>query len=72
MTNKRKNFILSELIVILITFSSILITANGFSQGAAINTTNNAAHPSAVLDISSDSKGILIPSMTEIQKNSIT
>jgi len=41
------------------------------SQGAAINTTGAAAHPSALLDVSSVNAGVLIPRMTEVQKNSI-
>lgn len=39
-----------------------------FSQGAAINTTNTSAHPSAILDVSSSNKGVLIPRVTETQK----
>lgn len=42
-----------------------------FSQSVSINTTGNAADTSAMLDISSESKGILIPRMTQAQKLAI-
>jgi len=40
-------------------------------NGAALNYTGALADPSAMLDISSSNSGLLIPRMTEIQKNSI-
>ena len=43
-----------------------------FSQGAAINSTGAAASSSAILDVSSTSKGALFPRMTEAQKNAIS
>lgn len=43
----------------------ILFSYNGYSQnGVAINTTNAASHSSAILDVSSTSKGALMPRMT--------
>jgi len=42
-----------------------------FSQSVSINTTGNAADTSALLDITSVSKGILIPRMTQAQKLAI-
>ena len=39
-----------------------------FSQGAAINSSGSAAASSAILDVSSSSKGILIPRMTKAEK----
>ncbi len=39
-----------------------------FSQGVAINSSGTSADPSAMLDISSTDKGILIPRMTEAQR----
>jgi len=40
-------------------------------QGVAINTTGNQAHNSAMLDVSSTDKGMLIPRMTTVQRTSI-
>lgn len=51
--------------------SLFLLTAKTYSQGAAINTTGANAHPSAMLDVSSDNAGILIPRMTKLNKNGI-
>lgn len=42
-----------------------------FSQSVSINTTGNAADSSALLDITSVSKGILIPRMAQAQKLAI-
>jgi len=44
---------------------------NIFSQGVAINTNGTAADNSAMLDVSSTSKGILIPRMDIAQRNLI-
>lgn len=50
----------------------ILISMNFvFSQGVAINTTGASADPSAGLDINSTLKGVLIPRMTDSQRNAI-
>jgi hypothetical protein len=51
----------------------LLMTTGSFAQtgGAAINATNADPDPSAMLDISSISKGLLIPRMTETQKLAI-
>lgn len=40
--------------------------------GVAINTSGNAPHSSALLDVQSTDKGILIPRMTSIQRTAIT
>ena len=40
-------------------------------QGVAINNNGNPAHNSAMLDVSSTDKGILVPRMTTVQRNSI-
>lgn len=42
-----------------------------FAQGTAINNSGAAPHNSAMLDVSSSSKGILIPRMTEAQREAI-
>ena len=53
----------------LIMLFCILFTAiNLFSQSVSINTTGTAADTSAILDISSSSKGFLMPRMTQSQR----
>lgn len=42
-----------------------------FSQNVGINTTGNDPHPSAMLDVSSINKGVLIPRLTRTQRQSI-
>jgi hypothetical protein len=42
------------------------------AQGLALNTDGISAHNSAMLDVSSSAKGILIPRMSAAQKNAIT
>lgn len=42
-----------------------------FSQGISINTSGASADSSALLDLSSSAKGVLIPRMTESEKNNI-
>lgn len=52
----------------------ILFTICGYSsysQSLAINTDGSTAHASALLDVKSNTKGILIPRMTSVQKNAI-
>ncbi len=51
----------------------LIITAGnmGHAQSLAINTTGAAANTSAILDVSSNSKGVLVPRMTKAQKNAI-
>lgn len=53
--------------------AAILIATNfAFSQGTAINATGAASDSSAMLDVSSTSKGILVPRMSTAERNSIT
>lgn len=51
--------------------SVILISLNCFSQNVAINTSGTTAHASAMLDVSSNSKGILVPRMTSSERQAI-
>jgi trimeric autotransporter adhesin len=44
---------------------------NANSQSLSINTTGAAADPSAILDVSSTLKGVLVPRMDKTQKNAI-
>ena len=53
-------------------FLLALCMNNVFSQGVSINATGAAANSDAMLDISSTSSGLLIPRMTEAQRNAIT
>ena len=56
-------------IVLITAIISFAVYAN--AQSVAINTTGNSADASAMLDISSTSKGFLPPRMTTIQRTSI-
>ncbi len=50
---------------------ALLYSFNSFSQSVSIN--NNAAAPdtTAILDVNSSTKGLLIPRMTSLQKTAI-
>ncbi|MCH8318428.1 MAG: hypothetical protein IIA88_08000, partial [Bacteroidetes bacterium] len=54
--------------------SLLIIISNGvncFSQGISINTTNAPPDTSAILDVASANKGLLIPRMTTTQRDNI-
>jgi len=55
------------LLIVLFILDSISV----FSQGAAVNTSGANADPSAILDVSSTQKGLLIPRMTTSERNLI-
>lgn len=57
--------------IILLLVWMTFIVSNAFSQNVSINTTGNAADTSAILDVSSTSKGILIPRMSQAQRTAI-
>jgi len=44
---------------------------NGASQSLSINTDGSSAHPSALLDVKSTAKGVLVPRMSKAEKTSI-
>lgn len=48
-----------------------IFSVNCFSQGAAINSTGSQADASAMLDISSNSSGFLMPRMTSLERDAI-
>lgn len=52
-------------------FTLLMFTGFGLSAQVAINTTGNAPDSSAVLDLQSTDKGILIPRMTTAHRNAI-
>lgn len=51
---------------------SLLVRIIGFSQSVAINADGSTAHASAILDIKSTAKGILIPRMLKSERTAIT
>ena len=51
--------------------AALLISASAFAQNVGINSDGTAPDASAMLDVKSTSSGILIPRMTEEQKNEI-
>lgn len=52
-------------------FIASFFTVQSFSQSVSINTSAAVADSSAMLDVSSTTKGLLIPRMTNLQKNTI-
>jgi hypothetical protein len=50
---------------------SVLFTSNIFSQSLSVNTDGSIADASAMLDVKSTSKGMLVPRMTKAERNSI-
>lgn len=51
--------------------TALMFSANGFSQSVSISNNAVTADTTALLDISSTSKGLLIPRMTAQQKTAI-
>lgn len=49
-----------------------VFNVNAQNQNVSINNTGNPADPAAILDVSSTTKGMLIPRMTTTQRTSIT
>ena len=49
-----------------------IIHSHAFSQSLGVNTTGAAAANSAILDVSSTDKGMLIPRMSKTERNAIT
>lgn len=52
-------------------FASFVMSTSMFSQNVAINTDGSSAHSSAILDVKSTAKGMLIPRMTSTQRTAI-
>ena len=57
--------------IVLYCFASFLVFAQAISQNVAVNSNGQAPHTSAILDLSSTSKGLLIPRMTAAQRTAI-
>lgn len=51
--------------------TALIFTTKGFSQSVSINNNAAIADTSAMLDVSSTTKGLLIPRMSAQQKNAI-
>jgi hypothetical protein len=58
--------------VCMITVFCFVINQTTHAQNVAINEIGATGHSSAILDVSSTSKGVLFPRVTTIQRNSIT
>ena len=50
----------------------LFCTYSSLGQGVAINSNGNDPHPSAILDVSSTTQGMLVPRMTTAQRNNIS
>jgi len=58
--------------VSVLALAATLTTKAACGQGMAINTTGSEAHSSAMLDVASTSKGMLVPRMLSAQRTSIS
>ena len=52
-------------------FIALFFSTKSFSQSVSINSTGAAPDTTAMLDVSSSTKGLLVPRMTAVQKNAI-
>ena len=64
-TTMKKNWLL------LITAVLLFVSNLSFSQGVSVNNDGSSPDTSAMLDIKSTTKGVLVPRMTQSQRNSI-
>jgi hypothetical protein len=64
----KTNYLLAFVLI----WGLIFIVKSVNSQGVAVNTDGTNAHTSAMLDVKSSSSGILIPRMTQAQRNAIS
>lgn len=60
-----------KLLTVLTTLYVLHLSVISYSQGVAINTTGTPAFSSAILDVKSNSKGLLIPRLTTFERNAI-
>jgi hypothetical protein len=58
-------------LILMITVTLVILNCQSFAQGVAINSDNSAPDPSAMLDVKATDKGMLIPRMTQVQRNAI-
>jgi len=57
--------------IIIFAIAVITVMQASAQNGAAINSSGAAADPSAMLDVSSNNRGVLIPRMSEVERTSI-
>jgi hypothetical protein len=62
---------MKKLLPILVILFIVCCSITGYSQNVAINATGTPAAPTAILDISSNSKGVLVPRMNSTERNMI-
>ena len=60
------------ILIVFISVQTVFFSSKVFSQSLAVNTTGAVADNSAILDITSTNKGMLVPRMTKTDKNGIT
>ncbi|MBL7903915.1 MAG: fibrobacter succinogenes major paralogous domain-containing protein [Bacteroidales bacterium] len=60
----------SALVLIAVSLTFVF-SVNAYSQGISISQTNAPPDPSAMLDVQSTGKGMLIPRMTQVQRDAI-
>lgn len=51
--------------------SALLLFSNALFSQMAVNTDGSQSHPSAMLDVKSTSKGILLPRLTNVERDAI-
>jgi uncharacterized protein (TIGR02145 family) len=66
------NFQAKLLLITLLTVSLQLLTSNVFSQNVGISETGSLPDNSALLDLSSTERGLLVPRMTTTERDAIT
>jgi hypothetical protein len=66
-----KKIMQQRFLIMTVAFVLTFLT-QGFSQNVSINTTGDAADASAMFDISSTNRGLLIPRMTQTQRDAIS
>ena len=68
-SSKKREYVLEVIIIVLL----ILLTGvSALAQNVGINATGAAPDGSALLDVASTTKGVLVPRMTQTQRNAIT
>jgi len=72
MYNMKKLYLKRISFLILMFISTVLINADTFSQGVAINTSGTSPDGSAILDINTSEKGFLIPRLTTAERDAIS
>ena len=69
--NYKTQTTMKKIFTLAITATISIFSFKATAQGVALNTTGNKADTSAMLDVSSTTKGLLVPRMTAAQKSAI-